>query len=68
MVRSFFQLRHGLLARFGEQLGLLDLVFEFGVFVGAILALAEFLLNGFELLIQVAMLALGFLRLAAFTR
>ncbi len=50
---ELLQLRRGLFARFLRQLGLLDLGFEFGVLVLAVLALAQFLLDRLELLVQV---------------
>ena len=62
MVLSFFSSRHGLLARLLRQLGLLDLGFELGGLVLAVLALAQLLLDRLELLVQVV-LALGLLHL-----
>ncbi len=50
------------LACFLGQLRLLDLVFEFGDLVAAVLAVAKLLLNGLHLLIQIV-LALGLLHL-----
>ncbi|EBA08763.1 hypothetical protein SSE37_03935 [Sagittula stellata E-37] len=62
-VAQLLELRIGLFPGFLRQLGLLDLLFEFGDFALAILAVAEFLLNGFHLLVQIV-LALGLLHLA----
>ncbi len=49
------------------QLRLGDALFQFGHFITAVLALAEFLLNGLHLLIQI-ILALGLLHLALYAR
>ena len=63
MLRSFFSSAIALSwASFG-QLGLVDLVFEFGHLVAAVLAFAELLLNRLQLLVEVV-LALGLLHLA----
>jgi len=62
MERSFFSSASRPLAGFLGQLGLLDLFLKFRDLVAAVLAVAELLLNGLHLLIQIV-LALGLLHL-----
>ncbi len=59
---ELLQLGLGLFARFLGELGLADALFQFGSLVAAVLALAELLLNGLHLLIQIV-LALSLLHL-----
>jgi hypothetical protein len=57
-------LGRGLVARFLAHPGFGDLLFEFGQFIAALIHVAEFLLNGLHLLVQVVLaLALLHLRL-----
>ena len=62
IVRSFFSSRHGLVAGFLRELGLLDALLELGELVAAVLALAELLLDRLQLLVQIV-LALRLLHL-----
>mmetsp|Transcript_29204 Transcript_29204/g.56461 ORF Transcript_29204/g.56461 Transcript_29204/m.56461 type:complete len:553 (-) Transcript_29204:1689-3347(-) len=61
-VLELFQLGVRLFARFLGQLGLGDLAFQLGHLVLAVLAIAQLVLNGLHLLIQI-ILALGLLHL-----
>ena len=62
-VAQFFQLRFALLTRFFAQLGVFNFIFQLAGFVAAFIQLTQFLLNRFQLLIQV-IFALGFFHLA----